>query len=553
MRPRKADAIIVGAGAAGGVVAKELCAAGLHVTLLERGFLPKVEDFRNHDELAARTAGAPSARWELPERRYPREFRNPGEPGFRTIHPQDGSYAWMGGAVGGGQINYAGLMWRRPPDDFRMKTIYGHVPGTTLEDWPFTYEDLEPFYEKAEYELGVSGEAGVNPFEGRRKRPFPLPPVDLTPGDERVKAAILRLGYHPFVVPLGILTRDYRGRRACIQHPCCNGYICEVGAKSTFLSALLPAAISSGNLTLVTGAIVKEITVDPQGRPNGVLYFDNGRRLIRQSARIIVVSASATETPRLLLNSRSRQFPNGLANSSGWVGRNLMGHISPQVFGIFDDVTNPGIGPGTGIALDDFHGHIPGMTGGGVIYSRSDIMPINFIDYRPDGAPLWGREHKKFQRKNFHRYYRLTSPAEDLPQFENRVEVSPSLRDAWGIPAARITHGYHARDFELFEFLRKKMEEIIREAGAKEVFFNNPGKGRVSVHQNGTCRMGGDPKTSVVNGYAQAHDVENLFIPDSSCLVTSGGRNPALTIQAIAYRASDFIIRQWKGGAWKSI
>jgi choline dehydrogenase-like flavoprotein len=324
-----------------------------------------------------------------------------------------------------------------------------------------------------------------------------------------------------------------------------------VGAKSTVVSALLPVALATGNLRLVTESMVKEITVDSRGRPDGVLYFDTNLRLVRQPARIIIVAASATETPRLLLNSSSRWFPKGLANSSGWVGRNLMGHISPQVFGMFDTVTNPGIGPGAGIAVDDFHGKIPGLVGGGVIYSRSDIMPINFNDYRPEGAPMWGKEHKKYQRENFHKYYRLTSPAEDLPQFENRVEVSPAVRDAWGIPVARITHSYHPKDLELFEFLRVRMQEILREAGAREFYFNNPGKGRVSVHQNGTCRMGADPKTSVVNRYGQSHDADNLFMPDSSCFVTSGGRNPVLTIQALAYFASDYIVRQWNGGAWR--
>jgi choline dehydrogenase-like flavoprotein len=549
--PETADAVIVGAGASGGVVASELARAGLRVVLLERGTLPDVKDYALHDELATGRGGRPMPEFGPSDTRHPREFRVRSAASFRLIQPADGAYAWMGGLVGGGQINYAGLMWRRPPIDFRMKSEYGRPGGTTLEDWPLTYDDLEPCYEKAEYELGVSGEAGVNPFEGRRAKPFPLPPVELVPGDRLVREAAIRKGLHPFTVPLGIVTRDYRGRTACIQHPHCNGYVCEVGAKSTILSALLPGALATRNLRLVTGAVARDVVCDGRGRPHAVSYFDRTGKLVTQTARIIVLAASATETPRLLLNSRSRWFPGGLGNGNGWVGRNLMGHIGPQAFGIFDSVVNDGVGPGTGIAVDDFHGRIPGIIGGGVIYSRTDVGPIAFNDYRPDGAPGWGAAHKKYQRENYHHYYRFTSPAEDMPQFENRVEVSPEVRDAWGIPVARVTHGWHQNDLSLFEFLRGKMELILREAGAREIYFNQPGKGRISLHQNGTCRMGNDPKTSVVDRHGRLHEADNVFVVDGSCFVTSGGRNPVLTIQALAYWCAAHMIREWKSGSWR--
>ena len=546
----QADAVIVGAGASGGVVAKELAAAGMKVVLLERGALIDPAKYRQHDELATRRTGSPLPDYAPSETRHPREFRFQGEKEFRKILPSGGSYGWMGGVVGGGQLTYAALMWRRPPIDFRMKSEYGPVAGTTLEDWPLSYEELEPFYDKAEKEIGVCGEGGINPFEGKRSSPFPLPPLNPSPGDELLQRAAHKLGYHPFMSPLGIVTRDYRGRGGCIHHPCCNGFVCEIGAKSSMVSAFLPELQKSENCRLIPLAVAAEITTNSRGKPDGVRYFDQRGRAVHQRARLIVLAASATETPRLLLNSKSRWFPRGMANPNDWVGRNLMGHTGPKAYAFFPEATSEGVGPGTGLALDDFHGKNPGLVGGGVLYSHCLTTPLNFAGIRPPGEPEWGRPHKKFQREQFNHYYRITSPAEDLPQFENRVEASPQVRDAWGIPVARITHSFHANDHALFDFLTGKMERLLREAGAREVFAGNSSRGGISLHQNGTCRMGNDPKTSVVNRYGQTHEVDSLFVVDGSLFVTSGGRNPALTIQALAYWSSDYLVQQWKGGAW---
>ena len=361
---------------------------------------------------------------------------------------------------------------------------------------------------------------------------------------------MLRKGYHPFIVPLGIATENFRGRSGCIGHPCCNTYLCEIGAKSTPVTALFPDALASGNCQIVPDSIVSEITLDEKRRPNGVAYFDpSGSRKV-QRARIVIVACSGIETPRLLLNSKSRWFPTGLANRNDWVGRSVMGHISPWVWGLMDEETNSGTGPGPGVAIDDFYAKNPGFVGGSVIYSRTEVTPISFTGRRPRGAPRWGKAHKEYQRRNFHRYIRLFAPAEDLPRFENRVDVSTDLRDRWGIPVARMTHSFHPNDFRVWEFFRDRMVEILTEAGAHDITASNVGKGGIG-YQLGSCRMGSDPKTSVVNGFGQAHDVDNLFVVDGSVFVTSGGRNPALTIQALAYRFADHLIRQWQGGAWR--
>jgi choline dehydrogenase-like flavoprotein len=543
----QADAVIVGAGASGCVLAKELSQAGLRVVLLERG--PKInpEDFYLHDEIL-NIGVRPKPGGDQPF--APREFRHQGEEQFRTLYPGDWGYATQTAVVGGGMLTYGGLMWRRPPVDFRMKSEYGHLPGTTLEDWPVTYDELEPCFTKAEYEMGVSGEAAVNPFEGKRSKPYPLPPVEIQPGDKLIQTVAKRKGYHPFIIPLGILTEGYRGRNPCIQHPCCNGYVCEIGAKSTPVTALLPDAMASGNCTLIPNALVKQITVDSRGNPNGVEYYHEDK-LITQPARLLILAGSAIESPRLLLNSASKWHPNGMGNKNDWVGRNLMGHISPWIYGVTDEITNEGFGPGGGIGVDDYVQNNPGFVGGSVFYSRTEVSPISFTGRRPRGAPGWGAAHKKYQRDNFRRYLRLFAPAEDMPQFENRVEVSPTVTDKWGVPVARITHSFHPNDYRVWKFFRDKMTELMKEAGARDLRSSGIGRGGTG-YQLGTCRIGNDPQTSVLNSYGQSHELDNVFVVDASTFPTSGGRNPVLSIQALAYRFADFITKEWKGGAWKA-
>lgn len=545
------DAVIVGSGASGSVLAKELALAGMRIVVLERGPRINPEDHVLHDELTSHGSGGLRPRLGNEDRFGPREFRHQGDSEYSLLKPDEWGYAGNGALVGGGLVFYGALMWRRPPIDFRMKSEYGAVAGSSLEDWPISYDELEPHFLKIEEDVGISGEGGVNPFEGRRSGPYPLPPIDLNPGDEVIRTTVQRMGYHPFRVPLGLITQNYRGRSKCIAHPCCIGFACEVGAKSTPVSTLLPQAVATGNCRIVPEALVKEVTLDAHGRPNGVSYFLSGGRLIEQPSRLVILAAGAIETPRLMLNSTSRWFPRGLGNQSGWVGRNLMGHISPWVWGTLDTVTNEGFGPGPGVAVDDFFARNSGFVGGGVVYSRTETTPIAFALRRPRGAPRWGLAHKQYQREKFRRYIRLFAPAEDLPQFENRVEVSPSVRDNWGIPVARMTHSFHPNDYQVFNFFRDKMIEILKEAGAADVTPSNIGRGGAG-YQLGTCRMGADPQTSVVNSWGQSHQVDNLFVVDGSVFVTSGGRNPALTIQALASRFAGYIVEHWRSGSWRN-
>lgn len=540
----KVNAVVVGAGAAGGIVAKELAEAGLRVLLLDRGPHWTQMD-AVHDELMGGELGIPGSVSRLtPEARKknPRAFRYDEDSPVRV-----GAIGFNAFAVGGGTIFYGGAAWRSHQHHFHMRSNFGQPEGTSLEDWPITYDDLEPFYEKAEYDLGISGGAEQDPFGPPRKKPYPLPPLPINPQGELFKKTAEKMALHPFPPPFAITTAYYRDRPACIRCPFCIGHICEVNAKSSTTVTVIPTALETGNCTLKNGCFSDRIVTDNLGNVTGVTYFDEEDRHHFQEADLVIVSANAAESARLLLNSWNRFFPNGLANSSGQTGRNIMSHIGANSFGIFEQEIPHYWGPGPSIAINDFIGGL----GGAHIYNFYVHHPIRFSRLRPPGAPRWGKAHKEFQRKYFRRFMQLNSDVQDMPQETNRVELDPNIRDHWGVPAVRITHKFHPLDHEHSEFIASRQREILEEAGAIKVWSRERRRGGIGDHQVGTCRMGNDPKTSVLNRYCQSHDIDNLFVIDGSCFVSNPGHNPSLTIQAIAYWACAYLKREWKGGAFQ--
>lgn len=543
---QKVDALIIGSGAAGGIVAKELAEAGLQVLVLERG-THWTHQHAVHDELRGGDEFIPGGVTKLEGLAdNPRTFRrDEGSP------LQTAPIGFNAFSVGGGTQWYGAAAWRFHPEHFRMKSTYGRPEGTTLENWPVSYDDLEPFYEKAEYELGVAGLAGADPFEPPRRKPYPVPPLPTNPQGELFAKAARKLGLHPFPPPFAILTAPYQGRPACIRCPFCIGFTCEVNAKSSTAVTVIPKALETGNCTLLTHCVVDRILTDDRGRVIGASYFDEHKRHHHQPARLVIVSANAGESARLLLNSGDRHFPNGLANSSDQVGRNVMTHIGANSYGIFEEEIPHDWGPGPSMAVNDF---AEGTLGGGHIYNFYVHHPIRFSQMRPPGAPRWGRAHKEFQRKYFRRFMRMNSDVQDMPAESNRVEIDPEVRDAWGIPVLRITRKFLPIDIEHSEFVMARQREILEAAGAIEIWSQEPGGGGfLGQHQCGTCRMGDDPKNSVLNRYCQTHDADNLFVIDTSCFVTFPGHNPSLTAQAIAYWACDFIKKEWRGGAFRSL
>lgn len=543
MKLAPVDAVIVGAGGAGGVVASELTRAGWRVALLERGRSQKFSE-TGHDELRSQRTTVLGNAFGPDDERHVRVIQGPrGE--WQRILPSEGAYNNIAACVGGGTLSYGAMAWRFLPQDFRMRSTYGAVAGSTLEDWPISYEDLAPYYDKAEWEIGVSGKAGANPFEAKPRKPYPMPPLPFNGEASLLAPAARKLGWHPFPIPMAINSVPYQGRGACIGCPHCVGFACEVNAKGSTAVTVIPRAVATGLCDVRTECVVKEILLDAKGNATGVAYFQ-GDQLIEQPARVVIVSASATESARLLLNSRHRLHPNGLGNNNDWVGRNLQGHAYSGAAGLFEKDVWDGMGPAARIACCDFNHGNDGVVGGAMLANEFVRLPYLFArsQHRP-GAPRWGKAHKDFQRSFYRRSVGVKGPVQEVPNFEARVSVDPSVRDHWGIPVARLSGRRHPEDQKTARFIAQKAAEWLRAAGATEVWLSVAGTGLSGgQHQAGTCRMGADAKTSVVDRSCRVHAVDNVYVVDGSVHVTNGGFNPSLTIQAIAYWASERIARE---------
>ncbi|MDR3753262.1 MAG: GMC family oxidoreductase [Terracidiphilus sp.] len=570
---KQVNAVIIGAGAAGGVVAKELAVAGLSVVLLERGSWYTANDCRKDDLRNQRTTVLGNA-FGPDDDRNPRIVVNSkGE--LHTFVPSEGPYSNNAACVGGGTLSWGAQAWRYMPQDFKMRSTYGAPPGSSLEDWPISYDDLEPFYEKAEYEIGVSGDYADDPFHPPRRRGLPMPPLPPGREFEILGPAAKRLGLHPFHIPMARNSVPYNGRGPCMRCRWCCGFACEVDAKNGSQNTVIPVALSTGNCELRTECMAKEILSDDRGRARGVVYFDAHGHLQEQLADIVIVSCCAIESARLLLNSKSRLFPNGLGNRYDMVGRNLQGHQYTGALGYFAYDTYDDIGPGADIAVCDYNHGTPGLCGGGMLANEFVRLPIHTIDRLPSGTPGWGLAHKKAMRDWHRRTIAIIGPTQQIPTAEARVTLDPSVKDKWGIPVARIQGNCHEHTYEIGDIQAERARKWLLEAGAIDTRLLNQAQNAEKLtrgpdankarslsnhsdvvpagqHQAGTCRMGNDPQGSVVNRTCQLHGVDNVFVIDSSVHVTNGGFNPALTIMAVAYYASASLVRNWKGTGFRS-
>ena len=549
---KRVNAVVIGAGAAGGVVAKELAVAGLSVVLLERGKWYTANDCRKDDLRNQRTTLLGNA-FGPEDEGNPRVWVDAkGVP--HTALASEGGYQNNAACVGGGTLSYGAQAWRYMPQDFRMKSTYGAPVGSSLEDWPISYDDLEPFYEKAEYEIGISGDYSATPFHGPRRRALPMPPVP--PGDEFgiLEPAAKRLGLHPFHIPMARNSVPYNGRGPCMRCRWCCGFACEVDAKNGSQNTVIPVALGTGNCELRTESMVKEILTDDRGRARGVAYFDSNGHLQEQLSDLVVVSGCAAESARLLLNSKSRLFPDGLGNRHDQVGRNLQGHHYTGAIGYFDFETYDDVGPGASIAISDYNHGTPGLVGGGMLANEFIRLPIHTIDRLPPNTPRWGLKHKQAMRARHKRSIVIVGPTQQIPSADARVTVDPNVKDKWGLPVVRFSGNVHPHTFDIGEVQANRAEAWLKEAGAihTSIMAGRPDSVSAGQHQAGTCRMGIDPKASVVNRNCQLHDVDNVFVIDSSVHVTNGGFNPALTIMAIAYFASDALVHNWKGTGFRS-
>ena len=547
---RRVNAVIVGAGAGGGVVAKELATAGLSVVLLERGRWYSAADCRKDDLFNQRTQVL-GAKFGPDEERNPRVLVENGRE--TIVNPSDAGYSNNAACVGGGTFSYGAMAWRYQEKDFRMRSTYGVVEGSTLDDWPISYDDLEPYYEKAEWEFGVSGDVSGDPFKGPRRKPLPMPPLPPNREYQILLPAARKLGLHPFDIPMLRNSVPYNGRGSCMRCRWCVGFACEVNARTGTHNTVIPAALATGNCDLRTDCMTKEILLDARGRAAGVAYFDPRGHLQEQAADLVIVSCGAIESARLLLNSTHRLFPAGLGNRFDQVGRHLQSHSYCGATGLFDFETYDDVGPGAGIAICDYNHGNPGLAGGALLANEFIRLPYQFMNQVPPWIPAWGREHKEFVRSAYKRTVVVMGPVQEMPLADARVQVDPKLKDHWGIPVARLSGGRHPHTIEIGRFIAGKAEAWLKEAGAVKTWKRVPGTSLSGgQHQAGTCRMGNDPHTSVVDRDCRIHDVDNVYVIDASVHVTNGGFNPALTILANAYRASDRMLSAWRGTKGRS-
>jgi choline dehydrogenase-like flavoprotein len=526
------DFAIVGSGAAGGIVAKELATAGFSVVVLEQGPRLTETDF-DHDELATFM----QSRYSNDPATQPQTFRatgkDPAETGIALLY---------GRLVGGSNAHFTGNFWRLRPGDFNEASTLGGVPGTGLVDWPITYDELEPYYTKAEWELGVSGEPG--PFDPPRSRPYPMPPLPVKSSGVLLARGARALGLHPQPTPLAINSQFYDGRPACQHCGFCLYFMCEFRSKSTSMATMLPLAEATGRCEIRPGSYAARVEMGRNGRATGVAYFDERRRLQRQRARAVVLCANGAETPRLLLNSESSRFPQGLANSSGVVGKYLMFNTYFGVNAQFEHPLNEHKSVQNSTMVLDFYDTDPrrGFYGGGGIDGRFGKYPMTFaLAGLPPGSPTWGGGFARDLAEQFSRTMFLGTHGTSLPLESNSVTRDPELKDAWGLPCMRVTYTDHPDDLKCAEFLGAHATRIAEAAGARRTWPEPVRPQTQSVHLLGTCRMGNDPRTSVIDRFHRTHDVRNLFICDGSSLVTSSRGQPTETIQALAFRAGEHI------------
>jgi choline dehydrogenase-like flavoprotein len=536
------DFVIVGSGASGGILAKELSTNGFRVVVLEQGPYLTEKDF-THDEVKVFQEHLLTNN----PKQQPHTFR--ATPREKAKQQYSVMY---GRCVGGSSAHFTANFWRLHEIDFIEHSKIGDIPGTTFTDWPIRYADLEPYYTKVEWEVGVSGLAGASPFDPWRSKPYPMPPLPVKSSGVIFERAAKKLGYHPFPAPMAILSQPRAGRSACANCGFCLGFGCEVGAKSSSLASMIPVAEKTGRCEIRPNSYVHKIEIDEKGRATGAVYFDAKGVVHMQKAKAVVLAANGAETPRLLLLSHSKQFPNGLANSSGMVGKNLMVNTGAIGFGVYDEPLNDYKGFAVSRIFHDFYEADTqklGFYGGGGVDARYDMTPINFVmQGLPPETPKWGSSFKKMLHNNFTRTMQIYFHGTSVPVEANGFSLDDEVKDAWGLPALRFTYRDHDNDLKFMAWMTERVMELFDASGARTTWHVPVAPQQFAVHLLGTCRMGNDSKNSVINPDHRTHDVKNLFLCDGSSLVTSGRGQPTMTIEALAFRASDRITALAKSG-----
>lgn len=504
--------VIIGSGAGGGTLGNELAQKGVDVVILEAGARHEYEDFINDEwgsfsQLAWTDKRTTSGDW-----RVSKDFPN--------------LPAWIVKSVGGSTTHWAGASLRFQEHEFRTLSTYGKLEGANLLDWPVTLAEMEPYYAKAEAKMGVTGTNGWPRLPGNNN--FKV-----------LKAGADKLGYkecHTGNMAINSVERD--DRNSCQQTGFCfQG--CKWGAKWSTLYTEIPKGEATGHLEVRPNAMAIKINHDASGKVTGVVYADKDGNLQEQKARIVAVAGNSIESPRLLLNSESAKFPQGLANSSGQVGKNYMRHTTGSVYAIFDQPVHMYRGTTMAGIIRDEARHDPsrGFVGGYEFETLSLGLPFMAAFLNPGG---WGRSFTT-ALDHYDHMAGLWIVGEDMPRAENRVTLHKDEKDAHGMPIADVHFDDHPNDTAMRNHAYKQATALYHAVGATRSFPTPP---YPSTHNLGTNRMSEKAEDGVVNKHGQAHDIKNLFVSDGSQFTTGAAENPTLTIVSLAIRQAEYIASQ---------
>ena len=508
--------VVIGSGAGGGTLANELCQKGVNVVLLEAGKRIEMKDFENDEwKMFNKTAWldkrTTSGSW-----RVAKDFPN--------------LPAWIVKAVGGTTVHWAGASLRFKDYEFKARSTYGEIADANLLDWPISLAEMEPYYTRAEDKMGVTNTNDIPPLPGSNN--FKV-----------LEAGAKRLGYQKVHTGnMAINSRPRDRRQSCRQLGFCfQG--CKMGAKWSTLYTEIPKAEATGKLDIRPQSQALQILHNDQGKVSGVLYADKDGNQVEQKARAVCVAGNSIESPRLLLNSASNMFPNGLANSSGQVGQNYMRHTTASVYGIFDKEVNMYRGTTMAGIVEDEARNDPSRGFVGGYHMETIALGLPFMAaFLDPGA--WGREFTELMDQYEH-MAGMWIVGEDMPRETNRVTLHPTEKDQFGLPVPNVHFDDHPNDIAMRNHGFKQGGAVYDAVGATRIVETPP---YPSTHNLGTNRMSDKPSDGVVNKWGQAHDIANLFVSDGSQFTTGAGENPTLTIVSLAIRQAEYIADQMSKG-----